>query len=71
MSQIQNIYKARKTILQQLAAQNYDVSEYNQFSVNEIDAMLSNNQLDMLAVDDETQRKTYVKFYVDTKHVVK
>lgn len=67
MSQIQNIYKARKTILQQLAAQNYDVSEYNQFSVNEIDAMLSNNQLDMLVSDDDTQRKVYVKFYVETK----
>ena len=67
MSQIQQIYKARNTIIKQLVAQNYDVSEYNLFSVNEIDAMLSNNQLDMLVSDDDTQRKAYVKFYVDAK----
>jgi DNA-directed RNA polymerase subunit H (RpoH/RPB5) len=67
MSQIQTIYKARKTILQQLASQNYDVSEYSQFSVNEIDAMLANNQLDMLVSDVDTQRKAYVKFHIDAK----
>ena len=67
MSQIQQIYKARNTILKHLSAQNYDVSEYNLFSVNEIDAMLANNQLDMLVSDEDTQRKTYVKFYVDAK----
>lgn len=67
MSQIQQIYKARNTILRHLESQNFNVAEYNLFSVNEIDAMLTNNQLDMLINDEQRQRKVYVKFYTDTK----
>ena len=46
---IVQIYKSRKTILGLLeSVYRYDTSEYNGFSLNEIDAMYATDQLDML-----------------------
>ena len=47
-SRIISIYNSRNTILNQLMKQGYNVDDYLNFSMNEIDAMLSNSQLDML-----------------------
>uniref|UniRef100_A0A6C0I3S7 RNA polymerase subunit H/Rpb5 C-terminal domain-containing protein n=1 Tax=viral metagenome TaxID=1070528 RepID=A0A6C0I3S7_9ZZZZ len=64
------IYKARFNILELLQEQGYDVDEYSEFSINEIDSMLKSSQLDMLVNDQEKDRKTYVKFYLDgTKQI--
>jgi len=54
--------------------QNYDVSDYNDFSINEIDAMLSNEQLDMLVQrksEDSLgkEQKTYIKYYLQSKQI--
>ena len=43
-NRILSIYKARNTILEFMDKLNYDISEYNTFSINEIDAMFINNQ---------------------------
>ena len=46
---ILSIYKSRKNILDILYLNlNYDVKDYENFSINEIDAMYTNSQLDML-----------------------
>ena len=44
-NKVLRIYKSRKTILDLLEIyQDYDVSEYKEFSINEIDSMISNDQ---------------------------
>jgi DNA-directed RNA polymerase subunit H (RpoH/RPB5) len=62
-NQILNVYKSRQNILDILKLQGYDVSDYESFSINEIDAMLNNNQLDMLIENPETKQKSYIKYY--------
>ena len=63
---ILKISNSRRNILEILELyQGYDVSAYKNFSINEIDAMYSNEQLDMLVKHKEQDKKTYVKFYVN------
>ena len=62
-NQILNVYKSRNIILDILKLQGYHVSDYETFSINEIDAMLINNQLDMLLENQNTNQKTYIKYY--------
>lgn len=66
---INTIYKSRKNVLELLDAKGYNVDEHIDFSVNEIDAMLNNNQLDMLITHPTTNRKTYIKYSLSTKQV--
>lgn len=71
-SLISSIYKARKTILELMDKQGYNISDYNNFSVNEVNSMKQNNQLDMLlekkvGKDDDYNkkpRKIYIRFYL-------
>jgi DNA-directed RNA polymerase subunit H (RpoH/RPB5) len=71
-NRVLQIYNSRKTILNLLESkQNYDIDEYKGFSINEIDAMLNRNQLDMLLTDKKKEtdtsiksNKTYVKYYL-------
>ncbi len=57
-------YNARNTILQLLDYQGYYVKDYENFSINEVCAMMANNQLNMLlhSKDDNDRKKTYVSF---------
>lgn len=67
-NQLMQIYNARVNILEILnQVYSYDVSEYEGFSTNEVDIMISMNQLDMLLTKTENEEgppihKTYVKF---------
>ncbi len=68
-NRILRIYKSRKTILEILEKhQGYDTSDYSEFSINEIDTMYSNSQLDML-VTNENNTKTYIKYFLDSKQI--
>ena len=67
-SSINQIYKSRKNILEILNMKEYDVNEHIDFSVNEIDAMLNNNQLDMLLKTKE-DKKVYIKYSLSSKQV--
>ena len=65
---ILKISNSRKNILDILEIhQGYDVSAYKNFSINEIDAMYSNEQLDIMVQHKTTGVKTYVKYYVSRK----
>jgi DNA-directed RNA polymerase subunit H (RpoH/RPB5) len=67
---ILQIYNARKNILDILEIyQEYDVSKYSNFSINEIDAMIKNNQLDMLVNHTTEDKKTYIKFVINSKQM--
>ena len=68
-NRILNIYKSRKNILDILFEQNYKVSDYEGFTINEIDAMYSNTQLDMLINHDKNGRKIYIKYYLTAKQI--
>ena len=69
-TRIINIYKSRNILLEQLQVHGYTVDDYLRFSVNEVDAMLANSQLDML-ISHEDGRKVYVKYYFTLKQTAK
>ena len=61
------IHKSRNILLDQLEYQGYNVLDYQNFSVNEIDAMVENNQLDMKAERTSDGSVVYVKYMIDGK----
>lgn len=71
MSDIQKIislYNSRKTIIKLLSSLEYQTDDYTDFSINEIDAMNKNEQLDMLMTNkNDSKRKVYVKFHLPEK----
>jgi len=70
-NRILTIYKSRQTIIKQLEALGYNVTDYEQFSINEIDAMYSNDQLDMLVTRATDGKKIYVKYLINIKQLRK
>lgn len=67
-NRILSIYKSRTTLLELLEYQDYNIDDYKGFSINEIDAMYSNDQLDML-LTNESENKTYVRYYLTNKQI--
>ena len=72
-SLISQIYKSRSVLLELMEKQNYSVTEYKGFSVNEINTMKTNNQLDMILeksigekedTNNELTQKIYIKYYL-------
>lgn len=64
------VYKSRKIVLDLMKKQKYNVDDYENFSVNEVNSMLQNKQLDMLLEktneDPATKRKNkiYIRYYL-------
>ncbi len=69
-NRILSIYKSRITIIEYIRNLGYDTTDYAEFSINEIDAMNTNNQLDMLVsrLDDA---KIYIKYLLNIKQLKK
>jgi len=65
-NRILTIYNSRRNLLDILSRLEYDVSEYEGFSINEVDAMLKQNQLDML-VSTPSGDKAYIKYLCGVK----
>jgi DNA-directed RNA polymerase subunit H len=69
-SLISAIYKSRTVILDLLKKQDYNVIDYDGFSINEINAMYTNKQLDLIAEkkkeDESIQKKNkiYIRYYL-------
>ena len=67
---ISSIYKSRKIILNLMGRQGYAIEDYDNFSINEVNTMKTNNQLDMLLhkkiEDDDTKikNKIYIRYYL-------
>jgi len=57
------IYKSRKVLLELLEAQKFDTSSYIDFGINEIDAMFSSSQLDMLLHRESDDAHVYVNYF--------
>jgi DNA-directed RNA polymerase subunit H (RpoH/RPB5) len=71
---ISHIYNSRKVVLELMKKQGYNVNDYSNFSINEVNSMKLNNQLDMLLetnddnVSDETpKKKIYIRFYLASR----
>lgn len=69
---ISQIYQSRKTVLELMKRQGFDVTGYANFSVSEINAMKQNNQLDMLLEQNTkstienspSTNKVYIRYYL-------
>jgi len=66
-NRILSLYKSRITILNYMERLNYTVEDYQPFSINEIDAMYVNNQLDMLLSHQTDDKKVYIKYFISNK----
>ena len=77
-SLISQIYKSRTVLLELMKQQGYTSSEYEGFSINEVNTMKTNNQLDMILEKniggkdveegdispEYEKRKIYIKYYL-------
>ena len=65
---ITSIYKSRQILLELLEKQGYNVKDYANFSINEVNNMSTNKQLDMLIEKPEGEgggvTKMYVQYYL-------
>jgi DNA-directed RNA polymerase subunit H (RpoH/RPB5) len=69
-SLISSIYNSRKIVLELMQKQGYNVDDYSNFSITEVNAMKLNNQLDMLLEMKEPdtstniKNKIYIRYYL-------
>lgn len=63
-SLISAIYNSRKVLVELLTTQNYNTTEYENFSINEVNAMSSGKQLDMLLEKNDSSGKIYINYYL-------
>jgi DNA-directed RNA polymerase subunit H len=70
-NKILSVYNSRNTLVDIALMKGYDTNDYETFSINEIDAMYKNTQLDMLLMHNNTDRKIYIKYYLKAKQIKK
>jgi DNA-directed RNA polymerase subunit H (RpoH/RPB5) len=71
---ISHIYNSRRVVLELMKKQGYNVNDYSNFSINEVNSMKLNNQLDMLletnddnVSDESPKKKIYIRFYLASR----
>ena len=62
-SEIQLIFKSRNILLDLLSEQGYNVNKYTGSSINEVNSMYQNKQMDMLL--EKKDKKVYVKYHLN------
>tara|TARA_X000000950_G_scaffold289418_2_gene413143 strand:+ start:744 stop:1382 length:639 start_codon:yes stop_codon:yes gene_type:complete len=60
---IETIYKSRNVLLDYLKKEKFVCDDYDEFSISEIAAMVSNNQLDLLLSNEN--KSVYVKYHLE------
>ena len=75
---ISHIYNSRQVILELMKNQGYNVTEYANFSINEVNSMKQNDQLDMLletnddeVTDEMPKKKIYIRYYLTSRPAAK
>ena len=65
-SLISSIYKSRNILLEIMERQGYNINDNFEFNVNEVNAMFSNKQLDMMLeqIEENTETKRKKKIYI-------
>ena len=71
---ISHIYTSRKIVLELMDKQGYNVNDYSNFSINEVNSMKLNNQLDMLletsdenVTNEKPKKKVYIRYYLASR----
>ena len=71
---ISHIYNSRKVVLELMKKQGYNVNDYANFSINEVNSMKLNNQLDMLLetsdeniTQENPNKKIYIRYYLTSR----
>ena len=60
---ISEIYQSRNVLLEIMETRGYQIDEYNDFSITEVNAMNKNEQLDLLLTNDDSRKgKIYIKY---------
>lgn len=70
-NKILSVYNSRNTLVEILTDKGYKTDDYSNFSINEVDAMYKNTQLDMLLTHSKNSRKVYIKYYLKAKQIKK
>jgi len=70
-NKILSVYNSRNTLVEILTEKGYKTDDYSNFSINEVDAMYKNTQLDMLLTHSTNSRKVYIKYYLKAKQIKK
>ena len=70
-NKILSVYNSRNTLVEILTEKGYKTDDYSNFSINEVDAMYKNTQLDMLLTHTKNSRKIYIKYYLKAKQIKK
>lgn len=68
-NRILSLYKSRSNILEILESLGYSIKDYAGFSINEIDTMFINQQLDMLINHKKSNIKIYIKYFLTAKQI--
>lgn len=76
---ISSIYKSKNVLLELMKSQGYNISDYAGFSINEVNSMKVNNQLDMMLekvqTDDDSNNnksnKIYIRYYLTKNQLSK
>ena len=58
------IYNSRKYILEILEERGFDVNEYINFSINELNNIIQNDQLDIL-INNNKNKKVYIRYHIN------
>ena len=64
-SHVISIYKSRKNLLEILEERSFNTEKYNNLSIGELGILVETEQLDMLLDNEKTNKKIYVKYYVN------
>ena len=71
---ISHIYNSRQVILELMEKQGYNINEYANFSINEVNSMKQNDQLDMLletnddkVTNEMPKKKIYIRYYLTSR----
>jgi len=65
---ITQVFRSRQHLLEILGEQGYDVEDYNHYSLSMVSSMVENKTLDLQL--EKGDKKTFVKYHLDTKLVI-
>tara|TARA_B100001093_G_scaffold96864_1_gene88840 strand:+ start:2022 stop:2651 length:630 start_codon:yes stop_codon:yes gene_type:complete len=60
-----SIYKSRNNILEILEERGFNIENYSNLSIGELGILAESEQLDMLLTNEKTNKKIYVKYYIN------
>ena len=64
---IRRIYRSRLVLLELMKTQGYNTKNYENFSINNVEAMIGNNQLDMLLERDDGKKASIIYIEKNTQ----